>query len=70
MAAKGKAGKYLNVSPFIESTIGEQLRTMEYSATRYSAKTVKTNLLDLTIQLKSQVGIALLPYIQLYKQNG
>lgn len=69
LATKGEAAKYLKVKPLIESTLGEQLRTMEIVATRYSAKSIQTNLLDLTVQLNSEVGIALLPYVQLSKNS-
>ncbi|MCA0755966.1 Ger(x)C family spore germination protein [Paenibacillus sp. N4] len=70
MATKGEAAKYLKLKPVIESTLGEQLRTMEIATTRYSAKSVQTNLLDLTIQLNSEVGVALLPYIHFYKADS
>lgn len=69
MATKGEAAKYLKVKPAIESTLGEQLRTMEIATTRYSAKSIDTNLLELTIQLNSEVGVALLPYIQFHKND-
>ncbi|MCM3629082.1 Ger(x)C family spore germination protein [Paenibacillus glycanilyticus] len=69
LATKGEAADYLKVKPIIESTLGEQLRSLEIAATRYSAKSIHSSLLDLSIQLHSEVGIALLPYIQLSKKT-
>lgn len=69
LATKGEAANYLKVQPLIESTLGEQLRSMEITATRYSAKSIQTNFLDLSIQLNSAVGIALLPNVQLSKNS-
>ncbi|MFC3772498.1 Ger(x)C family spore germination protein [Paenibacillus sp. GCM10012303] len=61
--AKGTAKDYLTEKPFIESTIGQQLREMSRSAARLSSKTKDVDMLNLAIQFKSQTGIALLPYL-------
>lgn len=63
LITKGKASDYLNVKPFIENTIGQQLRKIEESAIHYSAKTMSTPLLELAIQLKNETGIAMIPYV-------
>ncbi|MCU6793317.1 Ger(x)C family spore germination protein [Paenibacillus sp. WQ 127069] len=64
LIAKGKAGSYLNIPPFIENTIGQQLREIEEYGAKYSAKTSNIPLLNLSIQLKSETGIAMVPYLQ------
>lgn len=61
--AKGTAKDYLVQKPFIESTIGQQLKEMSRSASKFSAKTKNVDLLDLAIQFRSQTGIAILPFI-------
>ncbi|CAG7633095.1 Spore germination protein B3 [Paenibacillus allorhizosphaerae] len=63
LLTKGTAADYLNVDPFIEYTIGQQLRKIEESGSLYSAKTTKIPLLDLAIQLKSEAGVAVIPYV-------
>ncbi|CAG7613675.1 Spore germination protein B3 [Paenibacillus solanacearum] len=68
LLTKGSAAGYLHVAPFIEYTIGQQLREIEDSGSRYSAKTTKIPLLDLAIQLRSEAGVAALPYV--YSQNA
>ncbi|RAV23192.1 Ger(x)C family spore germination protein [Paenibacillus contaminans] len=60
--AKGEAKDFLAQKPFIESTIGQQLKEMSQSASRFSAKSKNVNLLDLAIQFRGQTGIVLLPY--------
>ncbi|MGG1517208.1 Ger(x)C family spore germination protein [Paenibacillus oryzisoli] len=65
LIAKGKAGEVLSLKPFIESTIGQQIRRMIESGAKYNAKTSKVPLLDLANQLNSETSIAMLPYIQI-----
>ncbi|GAA3405950.1 Ger(x)C family spore germination protein [Paenibacillus hodogayensis] len=67
LVAEGQAGEYLTVKPFIEYTIGQQLRKMEKIAAKYSANTSRVPLFDLAIQLKSETGIATVPFAQLEK---
>lgn len=62
LICKGKAKEYLSIQPFIEYTIGQQLKRIEEFVIRYTAKTTSTPLLDLAIQLKNETKIALLPY--------
>ncbi|AJY73538.1 Ger(x)C family spore germination protein [Paenibacillus beijingensis] len=63
LIAKGKASDILNIKPYIEHTIGQQLRKMEENSARFTAKTSLTRLHDLAIQLKSETGVAVVPYI-------
>ncbi|KRE64490.1 Ger(x)C family spore germination protein [Paenibacillus sp. Soil750] len=69
MIAQGRADKYLNMKPLIENTISQQLVQSEKSSASSSSKTVKTNLLKLGLQMKSEVGNAMVPYLYL-SQNG
>ncbi|MFD0672818.1 Ger(x)C family spore germination protein [Cohnella sp. GCM10027633] len=68
LLTQGRAGDYLAVKPYIENTIGQQLKRIEEMSVSYSAKTIRTRLLELAIELKSQTGIATLPY--LYRLPG
>lgn len=67
LIAKGKAKDLLNIKPFIESTIGQQIRRMVDSASHYSAKSSKVPLLDLANELNSETSVAMLPVIQINK---
>lgn len=63
MIGKGKASQYLKVKPLIENTTSQQLFMSSKSTATNSGKTVYTTLLKMGLQLKSQVGNALVPYI-------
>lgn len=63
LIAEGKASDYLEIKPFIENTIGQQLRRMEESTAKFSSKTSKVPLLDLAIQFKSETKITTVPYV-------
>lgn len=58
----GRAGPYLEQKSLIESTIGQQLREMNTAAHNFSGKTLAVDLLSAAIQLKSETGVAMLPY--------
>ncbi|QJD82742.1 Ger(x)C family spore germination protein [Cohnella herbarum] len=60
---KGPASDYLNRKPYIESTIGQQLREISQSSKRITGMSKQMNLLQVAIALKSQTGIAVLPYM-------
>jgi spore germination protein KC len=66
--SKGSAKNYLIQQPYIESTIGQQLREMSRSSAKLAAKTKYVTLLDLAVQFRNQTGIALLPYV--YSSSG
>lgn len=63
MVAKGNAAQYLSLKPLIENTTSQQLFQSGKSAASSSEKTIYTNLLKLGLQMKSQVGNALIPYV-------
>lgn len=67
MIAEGRADKYLNMKPYIENTISQQLFQSEKASASNSAKTLDTNLLKMGKQMKSEVGIAMVPYLYLSK---
>ncbi len=60
---KGLASDYLTRKPYIESTISQQLREISQSSKRFTGMSKKMNLLQVAIALKSQTGIAVLPYM-------
>lgn len=61
--AEGEAGSYLSDKAIIESTIGQQLREMNTTAFRSSAKTKTETILGLAIRMRSETQTALLPYL-------
>lgn len=69
MIAEGRADKYLKMKPFIENTISQQLFQTERSTATSSAKSMDINLLKLGLQMKSEVGNAMVPYLYL-SQDG
>ncbi|MBO9608735.1 MAG: Ger(x)C family spore germination protein [Paenibacillaceae bacterium] len=62
MIARGETGPYLLAKPKIESTISQQMASIDRSSKRHSAKSVKGSLLSFARQTKNPTGIALLPY--------
>ncbi|MEW9698580.1 Ger(x)C family spore germination protein [Paenibacillus sp. SI8] len=67
MIAEGRADSYLKMKPIIENTISQQLFQSEKATASNSAKTIDTNLLKFGLQMKSEVGNAVVPYIYLSK---
>jgi germination protein, Ger(x)C family len=61
--AQSDAGRFLNIKPFIEETIGQQYKRMETEGAHYSAKTSGIPLFDLAIHLKSPVRVAIIPFL-------
>jgi spore germination protein KC len=70
LITEGKARGYLKMKPFIESTMGQQLRKMEESGYKYSAKTSQFPLIDLTIQLKGKAGALTIPIVKRDPSTG
>jgi spore germination protein KC len=66
---KGNARDYLDIKPLIESTIGQQLRKIQETASRFTAKTTTTSLLELNTQLESETHTATIPYVYLADRN-
>lgn len=65
MVAKGEAGEYLSLQPFIEQTMGQQFKKMEQNGAHYSADTSDIPLYEFAIKLKSPSKTADLPYVHL-----
>lgn len=63
MIGKGRADQYLKLKPLIENTTSQQLFQSGKSASTNTGKTIYTDLLKMGLQLKSQVGNALIPYV-------
>ncbi|WP_335871837.1 Ger(x)C family spore germination protein [Bacillus sp. 2205SS5-2] len=59
---QGRSQDYLNVQPFIENTISQQLKEIERIAQKFSAKTVEATLLTLGTELKSELKTGTIPY--------
>lgn len=66
---KGKAGDYLKAKPFIESTMGQQLKKSGDVGSAHSGKTVEVSLTKLKIQSMKEVPVAIIPYIS-FKHNS
>lgn len=60
---KDKASDYLKTTPFIENTVSQQIGEIQKYASRFTAKVAMTDLLDLGIQLKSEVSAGIVPYL-------
>lgn len=60
---EGKASQFLMKKPLIENTISQQLKRIQESTAKYSAKSMDVNLFMLNLQLESQTGFAAVPYI-------
>ncbi|CAH1224946.1 Spore germination protein B3 [Paenibacillus plantiphilus] len=60
---KGKANQFFKKKPLIENTISQQLKRIQESTAKYSAKSMNVNLFMLNLQLESQTGFAAVPYI-------
>lgn len=70
MIGKQKADLYLKASkPFIESTMGQQIRESERMAHRYTGKSLETSFLDLMLELKGETGVAAVPYVYFDPKN-
>lgn len=67
---KGKAEKFLHIQPFIEYTMGQQLHSEDEGSYNFTGKTLKATLLDVHIQMKSETGIATVPYLSIDKIHG
>ncbi len=65
----GKAQDYLRLKPFIEGTIGQQLRSIESISSRYVGKTDEVSLTDLIIRSKSEVPLSAVPYYA-FQESG
>ncbi|MGJ9385971.1 Ger(x)C family spore germination protein [Salipaludibacillus sp. CF4.18] len=62
---EGKASDYLEVPPFIERTVSQKLRTIVERGEEFSAKTIKSLLLDVTMELNKKVKVAMVSRLQM-----
>ncbi len=69
MIGKNRGDAYLNIKPFIEQNIGQQLREAENKTYRFTGKTLETSFLDLMLQLKGETGVAVVPYLYFDPKN-
>lgn len=63
MVTKGSAASYLEIAPFIESTVAQQLRETQRSGHRFASMTVDSTLLTFGMETKSESGVAAVPYV-------
>lgn len=70
LITKGKSEKFLHLKPFIEYTIGQQLHSADEGAYTFTGKTMKATMLDVQIQMKSETGIAKVPYLSIDKNRA
>ncbi|MHA7966916.1 Ger(x)C family spore germination protein [Paenibacillus sp. CAU 1782] len=61
MTTQGNAKDYIKIKPYIEYTIGQQLRKIEQSVSQFSAKTTSLPLYELAIQLEGETNVAIVP---------
>lgn len=62
LITSGKARDYLMLKPFIEGTIGQQLRSIESTSSLFVGKTEEVSLTDLIVRSKSEVPLSAVPY--------
>jgi spore germination protein KC len=70
LITKGRSDKFLQLKPFIEYTIGQQLHSADEGSYTFTGKTLKATMLETHIQMKSETGIAKVPYLTLDKVHG
>ncbi|MBA2943655.1 Ger(x)C family spore germination protein [Paenibacillus sp. CGMCC 1.16610] len=70
LITKGRSEEFLHLKPYIEYTIGQQLHSADESAYTFTGKTLKATMLDTHIQMKSEAGIAKVPYLTIDKVHG
>ncbi|WP_165452316.1 Ger(x)C family spore germination protein [Paenibacillus thalictri] len=64
VVTEGKARPYLSIQPLMETSISRQTHEAQRSASKFSGKSVQTNLLNMRRQLKSEVETTILPYMK------
>jgi spore germination protein KC len=63
MITRGKARDYLFGNPMIENTLGSQIQKQLNFSANLEGKTIRSSLLELAFQLKSESETAMLPYL-------
>lgn len=61
---EGQAKDFLESKPFIENTISQQLKEIEYSSFKYNSKTLDVDLLNFGRDLKSETKTAKAPHFK------
>ena len=56
--------------PFVETSMGQQLRESEQMAYKNTGKSLKSSFIDLMLELKSETGVAAVPYVYFDPKNG
>jgi len=69
MIGQGKADQYLKVHPLIENTTSQQLFQSAEKVSTWGGKTKYANLLTMGLQLESELGNAVIPYVLMDKTN-
>jgi spore germination protein KC len=68
MITNGAASPYLSIKPLIESTMGQQLKSIEQLAHDQSGKTLEVTLMDLFKLAKEPFSTSVIPYVKRMKQ--
>ncbi|MDF2668302.1 MAG: spore gernimation protein GerC, partial [Paenibacillus sp.] len=69
LITKGPASDFLNISPLIENTIGQQLKSAVELAQVQSGNTLDVTLKDLTIKYMEPFSTFVIPYVSLLKEE-
>jgi spore germination protein KC len=69
MISKGKAADYLEKEPWMEMTPGQQILVNEEASAKFSNKTIKTTLLTLILQMRSEVGNSFIPQVYIEEKH-
>ncbi|MEK3917347.1 Ger(x)C family spore germination protein [Paenibacillus sp. FSL H7-0331] len=69
MITHGPASSYLSMKPLIESTIGQQLKSIEQLAHDQSGKTMEVTLTDLSIVANGPSSTTVIPYVNKTKDT-
>jgi spore germination protein KC len=60
---QGKGSDYLDIKPLFEGSSGRQLREIQRFSNEVTSHSIETSLLDLALQIKSEIGTAIVPYM-------
>ncbi|WP_227935509.1 Ger(x)C family spore germination protein [Alkalihalobacillus deserti] len=63
LIGQGKGSNYLDIKPIFEDSSGRQLREIQRFSQEVTGHTQETTMHDLSVQMKSELGTAIIPYI-------
>ncbi|MCL7748315.1 Ger(x)C family spore germination protein [Halalkalibacter alkaliphilus] len=63
LIGQGKGSDYLNFDPLFEDSSGRQLREIQRFSREVTGHSRETTIHDLSLQLKSELGTAIVPYV-------